>query len=94
MNLADNSAAEFDSSDKSNNPFGFEFPFFGEVYDRFYVSSNGYITFGQSDSRVLLSTDDFFSAPRIAPFASDLNPSRGGTVIVKVLTGQLLVSIC
>ena len=90
LNLDDDEAAEFDFTKATT--IGFDFPFFGEVYDKVHVSSNGYISFEKGESDVVESANEFFSASRVALFATDLDPSRGGQVSAKVLTKHLLVS--
>lgn len=61
-------------------PFGF--PFFGGVYDRVFVNADGNLTFGVGDTDVGEKGLARFLAgpPRIAPFFTDLDPSRGGSV--------------
>lgn len=48
--------------------------FYGVVYDKFYVGSNGYITFGKGDKTYEPSLDAHFSAPRVSGCFTDLAP--------------------
>ena len=50
---------------------------YGVSYGSFYVGSNGYITFGQSDTDYTESLDDHFSLPRISALFDDLTPTTG-----------------
>ncbi len=59
--------------------------FYGSRYDRFYVGSNGYITFGQGDSNSSASLENHFSLRRISALFADLDPSAGGSVSYKQL---------
>jgi hypothetical protein len=65
--------------DSKEIPLGFTFSFFGRMWDRVKVNSDGNLTFGESD--VATSARDlgrFMSGPpRIGPFFSDLNPELG-----------------
>ncbi|MGB0904001.1 MAG: S8 family serine peptidase, partial [Mangrovicoccus sp.] len=61
-------------------PFAFEF--YGEVQDELRISSNGYLTFGNSGSAYMngrLGQADGTDGI-IAPFWDDLNPARGGRI--------------
>ncbi|MCK4871522.1 MAG: S8 family serine peptidase [Phycisphaerales bacterium] len=53
---------------------------YGVSYNRFYVGSNGYITFTSGDTDYTESREDHFAQPRISGLFDDLNPSVGGTV--------------
>ena len=53
---------------------------YGVAYNSFYVGSNGYLTFGTSDTEYDESLEHHFSIPRVAGMFRDLNPSSGGTV--------------
>lgn len=75
--------------------FGFEFVFYGQKYYTARVSSNGYITFGDTLNDSVLNrqaleipqqsgTADWQSGPFIAPWFADLNPEAGGAVYYKV----------
>jgi len=61
----------------------FEFPFYGESYDRVFVSSDGNLTFGRPDSasasRSLARAVS--GPPRIAPLFADLDPSRTAAAV-------------
>jgi len=57
-----------------------------------YVGSNGYITFGASDTDYTESIEDHFRLPRISALFDDLNPSAGGVVTAKKLRDRLAIS--
>jgi IPT/TIG domain-containing protein len=59
---------------------GFAFSFFGVDYDRVYVGSNGYLTFGGADTTGSESGPTFVGPlPRIAALFDSLNPLADGT---------------
>ncbi len=63
-------------------PEGFTFPFFGQVYDRVTVNTDGNLTFGQGDSTSTARDEERFLSgpPRIAPLFTDLDPSVEGSI--------------
>jgi thermolysin len=67
---------------------------FGVSYDRFHVGSNGYITFGVSDSGLLETLADHFDAPRISLLFDDLHPGAiaGGGVTWKLCADRVAVT--
>ena len=65
---------------------------YGTSYSTFYVSSNGYITFGSGDTDYTEDLADHFSQPRIAGLYDDLNPSSGGTVSWKQEADRVVVT--
>ncbi|MHC4158437.1 MAG: LamG-like jellyroll fold domain-containing protein [Planctomycetota bacterium] len=66
--------------------------FYGTRYDRFYIGSNGYITFGAGDSNSSASLENHFNLPRISALFADLNPSIGGSVSYKQLDESVVVT--
>ena len=73
--------------DDVQGPFqiGFDFYFFGQQFDEFYIGSNGWISFnpGQPNSYGSVAIPDInATTPKNTIFSSweDLNPSAGGTV--------------
>ncbi|MBC8449335.1 MAG: S8 family serine peptidase, partial [Chloroflexi bacterium] len=76
-------------------PIGFSFPFYGQTFGQFYVSSNGWLSFSQPSSSES-SNDPLPSsgAPRnlVAMFWDDLNPSGGGQVRYRAESDRLVVS--
>src|SRR5262249_11356864 len=55
--------------------------FFGQTYDRVFVGTNGYITFGQGDATARLSPSSLATdLPRLAPLWADLVASHKGRV--------------
>ncbi|MBL7032972.1 MAG: S8 family serine peptidase [Candidatus Delongbacteria bacterium] len=63
-------------------PLGFEFDFYGTVYDGVYLSTNGLLLFTSINSTHNNQGMPHSSEPNclIAPFWDDLDPSSGGTV--------------
>lgn len=53
---------------------------YGVSYGSVWVGSNGYVTFGQSDSDYDESLSEHFAIPRVAALYDDFNPSTGGNV--------------
>lgn len=75
------------SDDSFDGPIdiGFEFVHYENFYNDLYVSSNGYITFGQgysslSNGPIPTPGNDWSPDDMIAMFWDDLNPNSGGTV--------------
>jgi len=66
--------------------------FFGIAYNRVYVGSNGYLTFGSGDSDAEENPEKHFSLPRISAIYDDLNPAEVGTVSYKELSDRLSVT--
>jgi hypothetical protein len=72
---------------------GAPFTFYGVVYDKLYVGTNGYITFNRGDtgarpSAAVLATQ----APRIAPLWASLDASNGGGIYYNRLEGRHLIT--
>ncbi len=65
---------------------------YGVAYNRFYIVSNGYITFvhGQTDSSETL--EDHFNMPRISALFDDLNPHWGGPVVWQQFSDRVVVT--
>ena len=63
-----------------NLPFSFKL--YGQAFDQVFVSSNGYLTFGQgsSDHNHFPLPSQMMAANLIAAFATDLDPSQGGNI--------------
>lgn len=49
-------------------------PLFGIAYNQIHIGSNGYVTFGDDDTRYVATLDTHFSKPRIAAAFGDLDP--------------------
>ena len=79
-----------DASSAVALPFPFEF--YGTSYDSVYVGSNGYLTFGTSDTNYSESIAEHFNLPRIAPLFDDLNPSTGGTVSTRTVGNRCAIT--
>ena len=76
-------------------PVGFSFPFYGQSFSEFYLSSNGWLSFtpptsSESSNDPLPNT----GAPRnlVAIFWDDLNPGAGGQVRYLAESDRLVVS--
>ncbi len=65
---------------------------FGVAYDRFYVGSNGYITFGEGDTGYSPSLEDHFWLPRVAALFWDLFPGEETVVSWKQLADRAVVT--
>ena len=65
---------------------------YGHTYDRFFVGSNGYITFGTGDSTYFESLTDHFNRPRISANFDDYNPATGGLVSYRRLSDRIAVT--
>ncbi len=66
--------------------------FHGQWYDRFYVGSNGYITFGQGDDEFSASLENHFSLPRISGLFADLTPANSHCISYKQLDDRIVVT--
>lgn len=62
--------------------------FYGETYDSIFVSSNGYVTFGEGSTSFSREPGNFFLLPGIMGLRRDLDPSSGGTITVDEFTGD------
>jgi hypothetical protein len=65
---------------------------FGSVFARFFVGSNGYITFTEGDDDFSESLQDHFDSRRISGLFEDLNPSGDGLVSAKQLADRAAVT--
>lgn len=74
----------FTTGDQVLGPFTlpFAFPFYGNMYTRFWISANGWVSFADSTNTVFVNVDlPSTSAPRAAifPWWDDLKPQLAGT---------------
>ena len=71
----------------------FPFPFFGETHHQIFVHSDGNATFvePEASSSARSLSRAVSGPPRIAPFFSDLDPSRVGTPITTFATSDRFV---
>ena len=61
----------------------FEFPFQGRLWNRVYVNSNGFVSFGRAHIDHTESVSEFrLGAPRIAALWDDLNPGLRGRITI------------
>ncbi|MCP4610885.1 MAG: carboxypeptidase regulatory-like domain-containing protein [Planctomycetes bacterium] len=65
---------------------------FSSSFARFYVGSNGYITFTEGDNEHSESLANHFDSKRISVLFEDLNPSGGGRVSWKELADRAVVT--
>lgn len=65
---------------------------YGVKYTKFFVGSNGYITFLLGDDEWYESFEDHFDLPRISAFFNDLDPSAGGSVRWAQLVDRMVVT--
>ncbi len=65
---------------------------YGQAYDSFFVGSNGYITFGSSDTDYTETIAEHFSRARISGLYDDLNPASSGTIYRQQLADRMVIS--
>jgi len=65
---------------------------YGTNYASFYVCSNGYTTFGTSETAYTESLATHFGLPRISALFDDLDPAQGGQVSWKQLADRVAVT--
>ncbi|RKY16728.1 MAG: hypothetical protein DRQ55_17390 [Planctomycetota bacterium] len=65
---------------------------YGVPYSSVWVGSNGYVTFGQSDTDYTESLSDHFDTPRVSALFDDLNPSTGGSVSTLQTAESLVIT--
>jgi subtilisin family serine protease len=66
--------------------------FYGTRYDRFYIGSNGYITFGDGDTEYDGSLESHFNMPRISGVFTDLLPGSEQCISYKLLADRAVVT--
>ena len=66
--------------------------FYGVSYDRFYIGSNGYITFGGGDTEYEALLENHFSLPRISGLFADLTPPDIQCISYKQLDDRVAVT--
>jgi hypothetical protein len=81
-----------DDDSQSVSLGGATFPFAGQGWGSVFVGSNGYLTFGSSDTDYDETLSEHFSLPRISALYDDLNPSAGGLVGTVQLPDRLAVT--
>ncbi|MBH24909.1 MAG: hypothetical protein CMH57_10735, partial [Myxococcales bacterium] len=67
------------------------FPFFGVPYTDVYISSNGYLTFGEEFQVFEVTLNNFYAVPLMGMLA-DLDPGAGGTITIDPYADRLVVS--
>ncbi|MCK5860938.1 MAG: trypsin-like peptidase domain-containing protein [Candidatus Hydrogenedentes bacterium] len=66
--------------------------FYGTAYDRMYIGSNGYITFGSGDDTYQPMHSLHFQLPRISGLMCDLNLSRSGAAYCTRVSDRYVVT--
>lgn len=84
--LADDTFAQVDLSG------GAAVSFFGTNHARFFIGSNGHITFNNGDVGGGADLESHFAFARIAPFMTDLNPAKRGRVSWAQLADRVAVT--
>ncbi|UCE59411.1 MAG: hypothetical protein JSU63_18455 [Phycisphaerales bacterium] len=74
------------------SPSGGEVSLYGTAYSSFYVASNGFITFTESDDDYSETLTEHFNLPRISALFDDLNPEQGGQISWKELADRVVVT--
>lgn len=69
-----------------------ELRFFDDLYDRIFVSSNGYITFGEGSTSQSVEPELHFHLPSVAGFRADLDPLDAGSVMVDEYSDHVTVT--
>ena len=85
--LGDDSYMFVNLSDPNNRVY-----IYGFSYIRFYVGSNGYLTFTRGDTVSFNNLYNQFSTKRISCLFQDLDPSRGGMVRWKQFSDRVAVT--
>lgn len=86
VSLGDDDFAEVVLSD------GVQVWLYGQSYDRFYIGSNGYITFGQGDTEYNDTLGNHFDLPRISGLFVDLTPANSESISWKQLDDRVVVT--
>jgi hypothetical protein len=71
---------------------GAQVSLYGTAYGNFYVGTNGYITFGASDTDYSETLADHFDTPRVSGLFDDLHTGHGGLVSWKQLADRAVVT--
>jgi len=85
--LGDDSYMFVDLSDPNNRVY-----IYGFSYVRFYVGSNGYLTFTRGDTTGFNNLFNQFNTKRVSCLFQDLDPSRGGMVRWKQFSDRVAVT--
>ncbi|TVQ58859.1 MAG: hypothetical protein EA379_12555, partial [Phycisphaerales bacterium] len=75
-----------------NLPTGVEVSLYGVSYDRFWVGTNGYITFNSGNTTFTESLANHFNQPRISALFDDLDLRTTGEASYLVLSDRVVVS--
>ncbi|MEA5469092.1 nidogen-like domain-containing protein [Spirulina sp. 06S082] len=81
VDLSENKLVGNDDDSSTAIPLGFDFDFYGQTYDSFYLNNNGTVTFGKPFSK--FDSKGFpKDIPMIAPFWADVDTQDSGEVSV------------
>ncbi|XP_012562132.2 sushi domain-containing protein 2 [Hydra vulgaris] len=69
----------------------FNYPFFGSIYQEVYLSTNGIITFGASNTDYRPKPYPLTSMQSVAAYWTDSDPSKGGNVFYKEITNRTVL---
>ncbi len=86
--LGDDSYMFINLSDPNNN----KVYIYGFSYVRFFVGSNGYLTFTRGDTVSFNNLYNHFNTKRVCCLFQDLDPSRGGMVRWKQFTDRVAIT--
>lgn len=81
-----------DSFHEVRLPNGITLPFYGIEYDRFFIGSNGYLSFREGSTDYNSVPSQHFSVPRISAAMCDLNPEARGEIYVTRLSDRYVVT--
>jgi subtilisin family serine protease len=84
--LGDDDFAEVVLNDNKN------ISFYGTNYDRFYIGSNGYITFSSGDTEYSGSLASHFELPRISGVFTDLSPVNNRNISYEQFDDRVVVT--
>ncbi|MEQ1850118.1 MAG: M36 family metallopeptidase [Chthoniobacteraceae bacterium] len=86
LSMVDDSATQVTPSGGSQDSL------YGVNYSTFHVGSNGYVTFGSSDTSYAAELANHFAKPRIAALLSDLDPTAQGNISWKQTADRMAVT--
>eukprot|EP00873_Tetraselmis_striata_P011376 jgi/Tetstr1/431640/TSEL_021170.t1 len=85
LSLSDDASVAVEFTD------GFSFAFYGQQYERVFVGSNGYLTFGEGDASYSPSISNHSRLPRISALYTDLTPDAESTISYVQAPGEFVV---
>ncbi|MHC4396823.1 MAG: LamG-like jellyroll fold domain-containing protein [Planctomycetota bacterium] len=88
----DDFAEVFLGGKNPNKKISKKISFYGTKYNRFYIGSNGYITFGNGDTGYSPTLENHFNMPRISGLFADLVPPDDRCISYKKLEDRIAVT--